>query len=256
MPVQQKASNENAAVTRTDLVRLLLEVGRPEQLDVSGQDLRGINLMNCNLKGANLSQARVCEANLCGANLSMADLHGADLHGTYLSWADLCGANLSEADLREADLSWADLQGADLRGVKLDRATLYGAFLGRADLRGAFLDKTDLCGADLSWASHGKANSFERTRSHLRRRGAIFREKTNVIVAERFSEKVGRYALGFALGLLCMSVVGFLMVVGIRAILTQMRLNRHPVTGLSARWDHQQSVEKKPFVRDGCYPEP
>jgi uncharacterized protein YjbI with pentapeptide repeats len=206
MPVQQKASNENAAVTRTDLVRLLLEVGRPEQLDVSGQDVRGINLMNCNLKGANLSQARVCEANLCGANLSMADLHGADLHGTYLSWADLQGA--------------------------------------------------DLCGADLSWASHGKANSFERTRSHLRRRGAIFREKTNVIVAERFSEKVGRYALGFALGLLCMSVVGFLMVVGIRAILTQMRLNRHPVTGLSARWDHQQSVEKKPFVRDGCYPEP
>ena len=63
-------------------------------------------------------------------------------------------------------------------------------------------------------------------------------------------------ALVTALGLLCMSVVGFLMVVGIRAILTQMRLNRRPVTGLSARWDLQQSVEKKPFVRDGCYPEP
>jgi uncharacterized protein YjbI with pentapeptide repeats len=256
MLVQEKANTEDTAVTRADLMHLIQEVGSSEQLDVSGQDLRGIDLMNCNLEGANLSQASVCEANLCGARLSKANLHGADLYGTYLCWADLRGASLSEADLREADLSWADLQGADLRGVKLERATLYGAFLGGTDLRGAFLDKTDLRGADLSWASLGGASSFERTRSHLRHRGAIFREKTNVIVAERFSEKVDRYALGFALGLLCMSVVGFLMVVGIRAILTQMRLNRHTVTGLSARLDHQQSVEKKAFVRDGFYPEP
>ena len=254
MLVQEKANTEDTAVTRADLMRLLLEVGRPEQLDVSGQDLRGINLMNCNLRGVNMSQARVCEANLCGAQLSKADLHGADLRGTYLCWADLRGANLYEADLREADLSWADLQEADLRGVNLDRATLYGAYLGRADLRGAFLDKTDLRGADLSWASLGGANNFERTRSHLRRRGAIFREKTNVIVAERFSEKVGRYALGFALGLLCMSVVGFLIVVGVRAILTQMRLNKHPVTGRSAKWDHQQSVEKRIYHVPKAHP--
>jgi uncharacterized protein YjbI with pentapeptide repeats len=204
MTVQQQANTECAAVTRTDLMHLLQEAGRPEQLDVSGQDLRGINLMNCNLEGANLSQARVCEANLCGAKLSKADLHGADLRGTYLCWADL-------------------------RGVKLERATLYGASLGRADLRGALLDKTDLRGADLSWACLGGANTCERTRSHLRRRGAIFREKTNVIVAERFSENVGRYALGFGFGLLCMNVVGFLMVLGIRFIFTHTWLNRHPV---------------------------
>ena len=162
--------------------------------------------MNCNLRGANLSQARVCEANLCGAKLSRADLYGADLRGTYLCWADLRGANLSESDLREASLIWADLQ--------------------EADLRGALLDKTDLRGADLSRASLGGASTFERTRSHLRRRGAIFTEPTNVILAERFSEKVGKYAREFALGLLCMSVVGFLMVLGIRVIYTQMRLNR------------------------------
>jgi uncharacterized protein YjbI with pentapeptide repeats len=228
MQVQQNATNADTAVTRTDVVRLLQEVGCPEQLDVSGQDLRGISLMNGNLRGANLSQARVCEANLCGARLSKADLHGADLRGTYLCWADLRGANLSEADLREADLSWADLQEADLHGVHLDRATLYGASLGRADLRGALLDKTDLRGADLSWASFGGASTCEHTRSHLRRRGAIFRETTEVIVAEPFSEKVGRYALGFALGLPFMSVVGFVMGVGIRVICTHLRLNNHP----------------------------
>jgi uncharacterized protein YjbI with pentapeptide repeats len=228
MQVQQNATNADTAVTRTDVVRSLQEVGCPEQLDVSGQDLRGISLMNGNLRGANLSQARVCKANLCGAKLSKADLHGADLRGTYLSWADLRGANLAEADLREADLSWADLQEADLRGVNLERATLYGASLGRADLRGVFLDKTDLRGVDLSWASLGGASTFERTRSHLRHRGAIFRETTNVIVAEPFSEKVGRYALGFALGLPFMSVVGFVMGVGIRVICTHLRLNIHP----------------------------
>src|SRR6266567_633159 len=188
MPMQQKTTNADTAVTRTDVLRLLQEVGCPEQLDVSGQDVRGISLMNCNLRGANLSQARVCEANLCGAKLSEADLHGADLRGTYLCWADLRGANLSEADLR-----------------------------------GAFLDKTDLRGADLSWASLGGASTFERTKSHLRRRGALFREKTEVIVAEPFSEKAGRYALGFVLSLPFMSVVGFVMGVGIRFICTHMQ---------------------------------
>jgi uncharacterized protein YjbI with pentapeptide repeats len=229
--VQQQATNADTAVTRTDLVRLLQEAGSPEQLDVTGQDLHGITLMNGNLRGANLSLAQVCEANLCGANLSRADLHGANLCGTYLCWADLRGANLHAADLREADLSWADLREADLRGAKLDRATLYGASLNRADLRGTSLDKVDVRGADLSWASFGGASACEPTRSHLRRRGAIFREKTSVIVAERFSEKAGGYALGFALGLPFMSVVSLLCVLGIRVILTHMRLKRHPGDG-------------------------
>src|SRR6266700_973816 len=178
MPERQQANNEDTAITRTDLLRLLQEGGSSEQLDVSGQDLRGINLINCNLRGANLSQVRLCEANLCGAKLSKADLYGADLRGTYLCWADLRGANLSEADLREASL--------------------------------------------------GGVSTFELTKSHLRHRGAIFRETTNVIVAERFSERVGRYTLGFALGLLSQSVVGFLMGLGIRVIFTHMRLKKHP----------------------------
>jgi len=216
LPAQQQASNANTAVTRTDLVRLLQEVGSPEQLDVSGQNLRGINLMNCNLRGANLSQVRGGEATLCGANLSHADLHGADLSGTCVCWADLRGANL---------------RAADLRGVKLDMATLCGASLGKADLRGACLDKTDLRGADLSWASLGGASTFELTKHQLRQRGAIFREPTSVMVAERFSAKAGRYALGFSLGLLCLSVVGCLCGLGIRVIRTCMQLKKHPGDG-------------------------
>ena len=244
MPVQQQVNHADTAGTRTDVVRLLQEGSSPEQVDVSGQDVRGITLLNGNLRGANLSQARLCEANLCGANLSRADLHGADLSGTSLSWADLRGANLSEANLRGADLIWANLQEADLRGVNLDMTNLYGACLCKADLRGASLDQTDLRGADLSWASFGGASACELSRSHLRRRGAIFRETTRVIVAERFAEKAGRSALGFVLGLPFMSVVGFLMGVGIRVIFTRMQLNRHHGGSLS-RNKEMKRVEKR-----------
>jgi hypothetical protein len=55
IPVQQQAHTEDTAVTRIDLVLLLQEVGRPAQLDVSGQDVRGIDLMNCNLERAPLN---------------------------------------------------------------------------------------------------------------------------------------------------------------------------------------------------------
>jgi len=215
MPAQQKTTNANTAMRRRDVVHLLQKGGgNPEQLDISHHDLRGIALMNGNLRGANLSQASVCEANLCGADLSKTDLHGADLSGTYLCWADLHGANLREADLREADLSCADLRETDLRGANLDWAILYGAFLGRADLRGTSLDKTDVRGADLSWACFGAASDYEQLKHQLWRRGAIFRETTNV----RVSEGAGRHALGFALGFLSMSVVGFLCIVGLRVL--------------------------------------
>ncbi len=212
MPAQRKAIHADTVMTRTDVVRLLQEGGNPEQLDVSQHDLRGITLLNGDLRGANLSQASLCEANLCGANLSQADLHGADLSGTYLCWADLHGANLREADLRDADLSWADLRGANL-----DWATLYGAFLGRADLRGTSLDKTDVRGADLSWACFGEASDYEQLKHRLWRRGAIFRETTNV----RVSAGAGRHALGFALGFLSMSVAGFLGIVGLRLLFSR-----------------------------------
>src|SRR6266566_4594660 len=225
MPMQQKTTNADTAVTRTDVLRLLQEVGCPEQLDVSGQDVRGISLMNCNLSGANLSQARVCEANLCGAKLSKADLHGADLRGTYLCWADLRGANLGEADLREVDLSWANLCEADLRGANLDRAILYGAILGRADLRGVSWDTTDVRGADLSWAYFDEESAYE-LKHRLRHRGAIFRETTNVKVAERFSDKASTFAFGFSLGFLVISVVGFLGMLGMRAMRHSLRLKR------------------------------
>jgi len=131
------------------------------------------------------------------------------------------------ADGHEADLSWADLSEADLRGVNLDGATLYGASLGRADLRETSLDRVDLRGADLSWASFGGASAYEHARKQLRRRGAVFSGTTKVIVAKRFSDEAGRYALGFSLGFLFMSAVGFLCSLGMKAIFTYLRLKRH-----------------------------
>jgi len=203
MPAQQKTTNANTAMRRRDVVRLLQKVGNPEQLDISHHDLHGIALMNGNLRGANLSQASVCEANLCGADLSKTDLHGADLSGTYL-----CCADLRETDLRGANLDWA---------------ILYGAFLGRADLRGTSLDKTDVRGADLSWACFGEASDDEQLKHQLWRRGAIFRETTNV----RVSEGAGRHALGFALGFLSLSVVSFVCLVGLRLLFSRW-LKRNP----------------------------
>src|SRR6266699_2651104 len=200
IPVQQQANHTGTALTRTDVMRLLQDVGSPEQLDVSGQNLSGINLMNCDLRGANLSQANV---------------HGADLRGTYLCWADLRGANLCEADLREADLS----------GANLDRAILYGAILGRADLRGVSWETTDVRGADLSWACLGEANAYE-LKHHLRHRGAIFRETTKVKVAERFSDTASTFALGFSLGFLFIGVVGFLGMLGMRVMCHFLKLKR------------------------------
>ncbi len=120
--------------------------------------------------------------------------------------------------MREADLSCADLRETDLRGANLDWAILYGAFLGRADLRGTSLDKTDVRGADLSWARFGDASDYDQLKHRLWRRGAIFRETANVRVAGRSSEGAGRHALGFALGFLSMSVVGFLCIVGLRLL--------------------------------------
>jgi hypothetical protein len=146
------------------------------------------------------------------------DVRGQNLRGIDLLQFNLKGANMSHARICEANLCGANLSQADLHG---------------ADLRGAFLDRTDLRGADLSWAPLGGANPCELTRSQLRRSGAIFREPTTVIVAERFSAKAGRYALGSSLGLLCMSVVGFLMGVGIRLIVTHRRQTTHLVD----HWD-------------------
>jgi len=67
--IQQEGNTAEQALTRTDVVRLLEEVGSPDQLDVSGQNLRGIDLLQFNLKGATMSHARIGEANLWGQSL-------------------------------------------------------------------------------------------------------------------------------------------------------------------------------------------
>ncbi len=80
---------------------------------------------------------------------------------------------------------------------------------------------------DMSWACFGGASAYE-LEHYLRRRGAIFRETTNVKVAARFSDEAGSFALGWSLGFLCMSVVSFLGMVGMRVLLSILRLKRLP----------------------------
>lgn len=225
-PATAQAISPNTVLARTDVVRLLQEGSSSKNVNVSGQDLRGIDLMNCHLQEANLSHARVDSANLCGTKLSGADLFGTDLRKTFLCWADLQGANLRVADLRGADLSWVNLRGADLRGASLDGASLYGASLCSADLRGTLLDGVDVRGADFHLAFFGEASAYEQARDQLEPRGAIFSHGTNVKDAQRSPRKRGVYMLGFLFGLLSMSVVSFLGVLGIRAMLMYLRLKR------------------------------
>src|SRR6266568_4294399 len=80
IPVQQQANHTGTALTRTDVMRLLQDVGSPEQLDVSGQNLSGINLMNCDLRGANLCEADLREADLSWACLGEANAYELKHH--------------------------------------------------------------------------------------------------------------------------------------------------------------------------------
>jgi Pentapeptide repeats (8 copies) len=73
----EKTAKEDNPLTRTDVERLLREVGSSNRLDLSGRNLKGIDLAYLNLKGANLSGANLDDANLSGANLDDANLSGA-----------------------------------------------------------------------------------------------------------------------------------------------------------------------------------
>ncbi len=137
-----------------------------------------------------------------GGNPAQVDVSHHDLRGIALLNGNLRGANLSQASVCEANLCGADLSHTDLHG-----ADLSGTYLCWADLHGANL-------RELSWACFGAVSDEEQLKHQLWRRGAIFRETTNV----RVSEGAGRHALGFALGFLSMSVVGFLCLVGLRVL--------------------------------------
>jgi hypothetical protein len=75
--IQQEGNTAEQALTRTDVVRLLEEVGSPDQLDVSGQNLRRIDLLQFNLKGATMSHARIVHClsrnlTLCSSRITLS----------------------------------------------------------------------------------------------------------------------------------------------------------------------------------------
>ena len=135
-----------------------------------------------------------------GGNPEQVDVSRHDVRGIALLNGNLRGANLSQASVCEANLCGADLSHTDLHGA-------------------------DLSGTDLSWACFGEASDSEQLKHQLWRRGALFQEAPSVRVAGRFSAGAGRHALGFALGFLSMSVVGFLCLFGLR-LLFSMWLKR------------------------------
>ncbi len=150
-------------LTKADVERRLQEVGSPNKLNLTLENLEDVDLSHFGLSGANLSGANLHNANLSGANLS-----GANLHNTNLSEANLSGANL-----RGTDLSGANLSGANLRGTDLSGANLRWAFLSKADLSGADLRNANLSGADLRWAVVSDAIISQSEKEQLHGRGVF-----------------------------------------------------------------------------------
>jgi len=172
--------------TREEILKMIEDVGGPENLDLSGKDLseidlsaeaiareleeyqkqhpgqipvwyseitEGINLRKASLVMTSLRKTNLWEADLQEANLQMADLREAILYG-----ANLQEAEFSETDLRETKLEWANLQKADLSKAKMQKADLRRANLQGTNLLWANLENAILAGANLQEADLMEAN--------------------------------------------------------------------------------------------------
>src|SRR5258708_34604101 len=76
-------------------------------------------------------------------------------------------------------------------------------------------------GAELSWAYFGGAGTYAPGKQDLQRRGALFREGTQVHCVVSSSDETDGYALGVALGILVMGTVTFLFGRRVRSMLKQ-----------------------------------
>lgn len=100
--------------------------------------------------------------------------------------------------------------------LDLSRQHLQGVTLVNGDLRGA-----NLRGAELTWAYFGGAGTYAPAKQDLQRRGAFFREGTQVHCVVSRSDETDGYALGVVLGILVMSTVTFLFGRRVRSMLKQ-----------------------------------
>lgn len=177
--------------TREEILKMIEEVGGPQNLDLSGKDLSGIDLSKeaitkelekyrrdnpdqtplwfsqetggINLHGAVLKKAKLSGAHLQGADLSEAHLEEAHLwrahlEGAFLSRAHLPGAFLGQARLEGADLIWAHMEGARLLGAHMEGADLSRARLEEADLSEAHLEEARVWRAHLEGVFLWKAD--------------------------------------------------------------------------------------------------
>src|SRR5690348_4831924 len=93
--IQGATARKDRPLTKADVERRLQEIGSPNKLNLTLENLEGVDLSHFSLDGANLSGANLHNANLSGANLSGANLHNANLSGANLSGANLRSAFLS-----------------------------------------------------------------------------------------------------------------------------------------------------------------
>lgn len=92
-------------------IRILVQTGQGQGLDLTHLNLRGINLANAQLEDASFRAADLSEASLAGANLTRANLVQTQLDQTDLTGATLTGATIED---------WGITGDTNLQGVCCD----------------------------------------------------------------------------------------------------------------------------------------
>jgi uncharacterized protein YjbI with pentapeptide repeats len=210
--------------TREEILKMIEEVGGPQNLDLSGKDLSKIDLSKeaiaeeleeyrknnpdqpppwCSqeTRGIDLHGANLEKANLLDARLEGADLQGAHLEEAILMDVCLEKAFLLDAHLEEACLWGAHLEGACLWNTHLERANLRqarllggihaGAHLEGADLYMAHLEKADLSLATSLAGAHFYGTWLDQTRITKEQLGGSIGEE----VDKRYYEAKEAYLL-------------------------------------------------------------
>jgi len=175
---EDEPTSDATPLTRTCLIKKLMNTPPEWELRCQGVNLEGTNLSKLDLRHVNFKYAILRKANLTCANLSYCNFERADLSMAKLDGANLLGvkmlcANLEKAsmhgcnfedpagtraNMEGANMKQVDLDGSHMAGVNLRVATLKNANLQNCDLRGAVLAGADLENCDLSGCDLQEAN--------------------------------------------------------------------------------------------------
>lgn len=182
--INQNNNEPEAVLTRSDVIKALINTSSKTELrfqgvnlnnaDLSKLDLSFINfkyaqMRNCNFKNANLTHCCLERADLSNSNLNGCTLIGLkascssfenaqmfncnfeDPNGSkaHLESSNFKNVNLENSLMTDVNLRVANLKNAKLKNCTLRKANLAGSDLENCDLSGSDLHEANLCYANL-----------------------------------------------------------------------------------------------------------